>query len=67
MLWPDGELTLTIGRLLPASMLENEYVRDLVFPGFSEVQDPVGRGGTVRAPVGAVPLHERLGRRARRS
>ena len=42
MLWPDGQLTLTVGRLLPASVLENEYVRDLVFPGFSEVQDPWG-------------------------
>lgn len=42
MLWPEGELTLTVGRLLPASVLENEYVRDLVFPGFSEVQDPWG-------------------------
>lgn len=42
MLWPDGELTLTVGRLLPSSVLENEYVRDLVFPGFSEVQEPWG-------------------------
>src|SRR5215207_4104810 len=42
MIWPEGELTLTIGRLLPSSVLENEYVRDLVFPGFSEVQDPWG-------------------------
>lgn len=42
MLWPEGELTFTVGRLLPSSVLENEYVRDLVFPGFSEVQDPWG-------------------------
>jgi polysaccharide biosynthesis protein PslJ len=42
MLWPEGELTFTIGRLLPGFVLENEYVRDLVFPGFSEVQDPWG-------------------------
>lgn len=42
MIWPEGQLTLTIGRLLPSSVLENEYVRDLVFPGFSEVQDPWG-------------------------
>lgn len=42
MLWPEGELTLTIGRVLPGAVLENEYVRDLVFPGFSEVQDPWG-------------------------
>jgi hypothetical protein len=42
MLWPDTTLTFTTGRLLPASVLENEYVRDLVFPGFSEVQEPWG-------------------------
>lgn len=42
MIWPEGELTLTVGRLLPSSVLENEYVRDLVFPGFSEVQEPWG-------------------------
>jgi hypothetical protein len=42
MIWPEGQLTFTVGRLLPASVLDNEYVRDLVFPGFSEVQDPWG-------------------------
>jgi polysaccharide biosynthesis protein PslJ len=42
MLWPDTTLTFTTGRLLPASVLENEYVRDLVFPRFSEVQEPWG-------------------------
>lgn len=42
MLWPDATLTFTVGRLLPGSVLENEYVSDLVFPGFSEVQNPWG-------------------------
>lgn len=42
MLWPDVQLTFTIGKLLPAAALENEYVSDLVFPTFSEVQEPWG-------------------------
>ena len=42
MWWPDGVLTFTVGRLLPAPLLESEYVNDLVFPKFAEVQDPWG-------------------------
>ena len=42
MFWPETTLTFTIGRLLPGGVLENEYVSDLVFPKFSEVQDPWG-------------------------
>lgn len=42
ILWPDGILTFTVGRLLPGGILDNEYVNDLVFPKFSEVQDPWG-------------------------
>ena len=42
MWWPDGVLTFTVGRLLPAPLLESEYVNDLVFPRFAEVQDPWG-------------------------
>jgi hypothetical protein len=42
ILWPDGTLTFTVGRLLPGAVLDNEYVSDLVFPKFSEVQDPWG-------------------------
>lgn len=40
--WPDVTLTYTIGQLLPASILQNEYVNDLVFPPFSEIQTPYG-------------------------
>lgn len=42
MLWPEGELRNTIGLLLPSSVLENEYVSDLVFPQFAEIQTPWG-------------------------
>lgn len=42
LLWPEGQLTLTIGRLLPGSIRNNEYVQDLVFPTFAEIQNPWG-------------------------
>ncbi|MBW1279541.1 hypothetical protein, partial [Escherichia coli] len=42
MLWPDVTLSFTIGRLLPQSILQNEYVSDLVFPPFAEIQTPYG-------------------------
>lgn len=42
LLWPNGQLTWTIGRLLPGSIRANDYVQDLVFPTFAEVQEPWG-------------------------
>lgn len=42
MLWPEATLTYTVGQILPGAVLENEYVRDLVFPSFAEVQTPWG-------------------------
>lgn len=42
LLWPEGQLTMTIGRLLPGSIRSNDYVQDLVFPAFAEVQTPWG-------------------------
>lgn len=42
LLFPNTTLTLTIGHLLPSSILSSDYVRDLVFPQFSEVQTPYG-------------------------
>ncbi|MET0933505.1 MAG: O-antigen ligase domain-containing protein [Mycetocola sp.] len=42
MIWPAGELTFTVGRLLPESVLANEYVSDLMFPKFAEIQNPWG-------------------------
>lgn len=42
MLFPEGQLTWTIGRLIPSSLLANEYVAELAFPGFAEIQTPWG-------------------------
>lgn len=42
LIWPEGGLRLTVGLLLPSSVLENEYVSDLVFPQFAEIQTPWG-------------------------
>ncbi len=42
MLFPEGRLTWTIGRLVPAALLENDYVAELAFPGFAEIQTPWG-------------------------
>lgn len=42
LLWPEGELRYTVGMLLPSAVLQNEYVSDLVFPQFAEIQTPWG-------------------------
>jgi hypothetical protein len=42
LLWPDTVLTFTVGQLLPASIRNNDYVSDLVFPPFAEAQLPYG-------------------------
>lgn len=42
LLWPDTVLTNTVGRLLPGSLRGNEYISDLLFPPFAEVQLPYG-------------------------
>jgi hypothetical protein len=42
LLWPEVTLTQTIGQLLPGVLRDNEYVSDLVFPPFAEVQTPWG-------------------------
>jgi polysaccharide biosynthesis protein PslJ len=42
LVWPEVRLTTPVGLLLPGVLTENEYVRDLVFPAFAEVQFPWG-------------------------
>jgi len=42
ILWPDGVITFTVGRLLPASLAGNDYIASLVYPPFAEVQQPYG-------------------------
>jgi hypothetical protein len=42
LLFPEGRLTRTIGVLLPGALTDNEYIQDLVFPPFAEIQTPWG-------------------------
>jgi hypothetical protein len=42
LLFPETRLTTPIGLLLPDALTSNEYVRDLFFPPFAEVQQPFG-------------------------
>lgn len=42
ILWPQGELTNTVGLILPGFLRNNEYISDLVFPPFAEIQIPWG-------------------------
>src|SRR5699024_4310259 len=42
ILFPHGHLTYTVGLLLPESLSNNDYIHDLVFPPFAEVQEPWG-------------------------
>ncbi|MCP2236799.1 O-antigen ligase like membrane protein [Prauserella halophila] len=40
--FPEGRLTTPVGLLLPDALTGNEYVFDLVFPPFAEIQHPWG-------------------------
>lgn len=42
MLFPETQLTMTIGRLLPGALSSNDYIADLVFPTLAEIQTPWG-------------------------
>lgn len=42
LLLPYGRLSLTVGRLLPVGLRQNNYARDLFFPQFAEIQQPYG-------------------------
>ncbi|MBN6190917.1 MULTISPECIES: O-antigen ligase family protein [Microbacterium] len=42
MLFPEVQLTMTIGRLLPDAISSNDYVSELVFPTLAEIQTPWG-------------------------
>ncbi|KQX71791.1 O-antigen ligase [Aeromicrobium sp. Root472D3] len=42
LLFPETRLTTPIGLLLPDALTGNDYVRDLFFPPFAEVQQPFG-------------------------
>ncbi|NRQ48365.1 O-antigen ligase family protein [Aeromicrobium stalagmiti] len=40
--FPETRLSTPVGLLLPSSLTSNEYVHDLFFPPFAEVQSPFG-------------------------
>lgn len=42
ILWPEGSLTWTVGKLLPGSLASNEYIFQLFTPPFAEIQTPWG-------------------------
>ena len=42
ILWPDTVMTFTVGRILPGSIVGNDYIATLVYPPFAEVQQPYG-------------------------
>ena len=42
VLVPDGQLTTFAARVLPGSIVDNEFVQALVLPRFAEIQQPYG-------------------------
>lgn len=55
VLFPNGRLTTPVGLLLPESITSNEYVFDLVFPPFAEVQQPWGAPEPYNRPAAPFP------------
>ncbi len=55
MLWPEVRLTTPVGMLLPGVLAGNEYVQDLVFPPFAEVQRPWGAPEPFNRPAAPFP------------
>jgi hypothetical protein len=55
VLFPDGELHTPMSRLLPAALMNNEYVGDLVIPKFAEQQTPWGSPVTFSRPSAPFP------------
>lgn len=53
--FPQVRLSTPVGMLLPESITGNEYVRDLVFPPFAEIQQPWGAVETYNRPSAPFP------------
>lgn len=53
--FPDVRLTTPMGLLLPGALTGNEYVADLVFPPFAEIQDPWGAPHPYNRPSAPFP------------
>ncbi|WP_283139096.1 O-antigen ligase family protein [Rhizohabitans arisaemae] len=52
---PYGELSTPLERVLPESLLSNEYVRQLVHPTFAEIQAPWGSPQVFERPSAPFP------------
>jgi polysaccharide biosynthesis protein PslJ len=61
MLFPDVRLTTLPGLLAPPSVTGNEYVRDLFFPPFAEVQEPWGAPEPFNRPAAPFPYANNWG------
>jgi hypothetical protein len=52
---PEVRLTTPVGMLLPGALTSNEYVHDLMFPVFAEVQEPWGAPEPFNRPAAPFP------------
>jgi hypothetical protein len=55
VLVPQGQLTTIAARVLPASIVDNEFVQALVVPRFAEVQQPFGSPIVFNRPSAPFP------------
>lgn len=55
MIWPEIRFTTPMAQVLPAPVLNNEFVRDLVIPRFAEVQRPWGAAEPFNRPAAPFP------------
>ncbi len=55
MAFPEVRLSTPVGMLLPESLTSNEYVHDLFFPPFAEIQHPWGSPQTFVRPSAPFP------------
>lgn len=54
-IFPGARLITPVGLLLPESLTGNEYVHDLVFPPFAEIQTPWGADEPYQRPSAPFP------------
>lgn len=55
VLFPEVRLSTPVGLLLPETIASNEYVRDLYFPPFAEIQTPWGAPEPFVRPAAPFP------------
>lgn len=55
LLFPHVRLSTPVGLLMPSSLTKNEYVHDLFFPPFAEIQKPFGAPSDLLRPSAPFP------------